>query len=65
MRLSFGSFRVYNERLPPEPPYPSISPSLADFTAIVDAEHGGMGDSEDDGQHHGSLDAEILHAPPG
>lgn len=46
--------RVFDERKPPEPPYPSVNASLADFTAVDQTLQIKIRDEED-----------VLHAPPG
>ena len=50
--------RLYDERLPPEPAYPSILPSVADFHASE--EH-----NDDDGPGHPAACEDLVHAPPG
>ena len=58
-------FRVFDPRLPPEPPYPSIKPSLADFTTLSSVDQSSLGDSEQDILSLERDTSVILHAPPG
>ena len=55
---------MFDKRLPPEPPYPSVIPSIADFTAIAEFEHR-LGRSELDINLQDNEQAALLHAPPG
>ena len=59
------TIRLYDSRRPPEPSYPAINPSVADFTLEDELESLKSQDVElklDQGQ---LAEAEILHAPPG
>jgi hypothetical protein len=57
--------RVFDRRLPPEPPYPSMIPSLADFTAVMPTPHLKVEDQTLDARGEGNEKAFVFHAPPG
>lgn len=69
-------FRVYDSRRPPEPDYPSVHPSVADFIAEEETEKNEVEDSDSDltsrdvlmeleGDQDRLAEVELLHAPPG
>ena len=61
MRTDRYSQRLYDERVPPEPTYPSIRPSEADF-------RNGDEESLSGGKHRRcqlAADEDVTHAPPG
>lgn len=60
-------FRMYDSRRPPEPDYPSVRPSVADFNAEKDTENEDLTpqDVELDGDQDRLAEVELLHAPPG
>jgi hypothetical protein len=59
--------RSYDERQPPEPKYPSVKPSTADFVAdeIRGDESGERETNEHGNELFGDESAELTHAPPG
>jgi cation diffusion facilitator CzcD-associated flavoprotein CzcO len=57
--------RVFDRRLPHEPPYPSMKPSLADFTAISNANETKFGDQKAGFDPIKKGVHAIFHAPPG
>lgn len=56
---------MFDNRLPPEPPYPSMKPSIADFTAIINSDDDGPAEKHLDLKDKGESDAAIYYAPPG
>lgn len=58
---------MYDSRRPPEPSYPSVHPSLADFIADEVTENEALTpqDEELDGDPDRLAEIEFLHAPPG
>ena len=60
-------FRVYDSRRPPEPYFPSVHPSLADFIADEGIENEDLTsqDEELEGDPDRLAEIELLHAPPG
>lgn len=55
---------MYDSRRPPEPNYPSVHPSLADFVAGEGTENEDQ-DEELEGDPDRLAEIELLHAPPG
>ena len=53
--------RLYDERLPPEPAYPSIVPSEADFRDIEEHDVNGVSEKK----WHPAACKDVIHAPPG
>lgn len=56
---------MYDSRRPPEPGYPAINPSEADFTVDDEFEDTKCQDVEFEMDEDQIAEAESLHAPPG
>ncbi len=55
-------FRLYDSRHPPEPEYPNVDPSVADFTVDEDSEFYELQEEVDEERW---VETELAHAPPG